>query len=253
MTSQTIHSPSDCGVRVRFEEIRAMEDFPRPRGAANALIRLTQREGTSLAVMAHALKSDPTLSVRVIRVANGIGDTERGPLVSLRDAVNAVGVAPVRTLALGFSLMATCRGGQCREFDFPGFWSRALARAVALQLLTDAGEGLPRAEAFSVGLLARIGELILAEVFPAPYSELLRHRAGADGTQLLLAEQEAFAVNHAAMAALLLLDYNLSEDPAAAVEFLDRSWPVDRPADSAAANAHRLLTLACLLYTSRCV
>ena len=244
MTSQTIHSLSARGVRARFEEIRGMEDFPRPRGAANALIRLTQREGTSLAVMAHALKSDPTLSVRVIRVANGIGDTERGPLVSLRDAVNAVGVAPARTLALGFSLMATCRGGQCREFDFPRFWSQALARAVALQLLTDAREGLPRAEAFSVGLLARIGELILAEVFPAPYSELLRHRAGPDGTRLLLAEQEAFAVTHAAIAALLLLDYNLSDDFAAAVEFLDRSWPADRPADSAAANAHRLLTLA---------
>jgi HD-like signal output (HDOD) protein len=201
-----------------------MEDFPKPKGTANALIRLTQREGTSLAVMAHALKSDPTLSVRVIRVANGMGGSEHGPLVSLRDAVDALGVPPVRTLALGFSLLATCRSGQCREFDFARFWSQALARAVALQLLTAAREGLPQAEAFSVGLHARIGELILAEVFPTPYTELLQHRAGPDGAQsaqILQAEQDAFAVTHAALSASVLLDFSLSEAFAAAVEALD--------------------------------
>lgn len=224
-----------------------MEDFPKPKGAANALIRLTQREGTSLAVMAHALKSDPTLSVRVIRVANGMGGREHGPLVSLRDAVDVLGVPPVRTLALGFSLVATCRSGQCREFDFSRFWSQALARAVALQLLTAAREDLPQAEAFSVGLLARIGELILAEVFPTPYSELLRHRTGPDGAQsvqILQAEQEAFAVTHAALSASLLLDFSLSEVFAAAVEALDFPEPANHAQDAGAANAHRLLTLA---------
>jgi diguanylate cyclase (GGDEF)-like protein len=244
MTSASIRPLSDPAVRTRAEEIRGMDDFPKPKGAANALIRLTQREGTSLAVMAHALKSDPTLSVRVIRVANGVGGADHGPLVSLRDAVDVLGVAPVRTLALGFSLIATCRGGQCRDFDFSRFWSRALARAVALQLLTAAREGLPQAEAFSVGLLARIGELILAEVFPAPYTELLQHRAGPDGAQLLLAEQEAFAVTHAALSASLLLDYNLSEAFAEAVEYLDRSGAEEHLQAAGAADALRLLALA---------
>ena len=244
MTSEIIHPMSDPAVRTRIEEIKGMEDFPKPKGAANALIRLTQRDGTSLAVMAHALKSDPTLSVRVIRVANGIGDSEHGPLVSLRDAVNALGVPPVRSLALGFSLMETCRGGQCREFDHSRFWSQSLARAVALQLLTGAREGLPQADAFSVGLLARVGELILATVFPAPYSELLQHRVGEGGVQLLQAEQEAFAVTHVALSASLLLDYNLPEIYAEAVESLGRPGPANDVQGSGAANAHHLLALA---------
>ncbi|MBK7024535.1 MAG: diguanylate cyclase [Sulfuritalea sp.] len=247
MTRQTIHTLSDPGVRARIDEIMGMEDCPKPKGAANALIRLTQREGTSLAVMAHALKSDPTLSVRVIRVANGIGDGEHGPLVSLRDAVDVLGVPPARTLALGFSLMATCRGGQCREFDFIRFWSQALARAVALQLLTVARGGLPQAEAFSIGLLARVGELILAEVFPAPYTELLRNRGGAEAAQrleFLQAEQEAFAVTHAVLSASLMLDYSLSEVFATAVERLDQRGTADHAQDADAATAHQLLTLA---------
>lgn len=246
MTSEIINPMPDPGVRARIEEIKGMEDFPKPKGTANALIRLTQREGTSLAVMAHALKSDPTLSVRVIRVANGMGSTEHGPLVSLRDAVNVLGVPPVRSLALGFSLMETCRSGQCREFDHSRFWSQALARAVALQLLTAAREGLPQADAFSVGLLARVGELILATVFPAPYSELLQHRAGqpaAQSVQLLQAEQEAFAVTHAALAASLLLDYNLPEVYVEAVESLGLPGPTNH-AQGSGWSAHQLLTLA---------
>ena len=244
MTSETIQPMSDPAVRTRIEEIKGMEDFPKPKGTANALIRLTQREGTSLAVMAHALKSDPTLSVRVIRVANGVSGSEHGPLVSLRDAVNVLGVPPVRSLALGFSLLEPCRGGQCREFDHSRFWSQALARAVALQLLTAAREGLPQADAFSVGLLARVGELILATVFPAPYSELLRRRVGHAGIQLLQSEQEAFAVTHAALAASLLLDYNLPEAYAQAVESLGLPGPTNDAQGSGAANAHQLLTLA---------
>ncbi len=246
MTSEIINPMPDPGVRARIEEIKGMEDFPKPKGTANALIRLTQREGTSLAVMAHALKSDPTLSVRVIRVANGMGSTEHGPLVSLRDAVNVLGVPPVRSLALGFSLMETCRSGQCREFDHSRFWSQALARAVALQLLTAAREGLPQADAFSVGLLARVGELILATVFPAPYSELLQHRAGqpaAQSVQLLQAEQEAFAVTHAALAASLLFDYNLPEVYVEAVESLGLPGPTNH-AQGSGWSAHQLLTLA---------
>lgn len=247
MNSTLIQPMSDPAVRARIEEIKGMEGFPKPKGTANALIRLTQREGTSLTVMAHALKADPILSVRVIRVANGVGGAEQGPLVSLRDAVNVLGVPPVRSLALGFSLMASCCNGQCREFDFPRFWSQALARAVALQLLTVAHKGLPPADAFSVGLLARVGQLILAEVFPTPYSELLRQGVGpaaGRGAQLLQAEQGAFAVTHPALAASLLLDYDLPEEYARAVESLDLPEPADLPQASGAADAHRLLTLA---------
>lgn len=247
MTKETAISLSDPAVRKRIEEVMGMDDFPRPKGTANALIRLTQREGTSLAVMAHALKSDPVLSVRVIRVANGVSGGEHGPLVSLRDAVNVLGVAPVRSLALGFSLMETCRSGQCREFDYPRFWSQALARAIALQLLTSAREGLPRADAFSVGLLAGVGELILATVYPAPYSDLLEHRgkrSGAENVQLLQAEQEAFAITHPVLAASLLLDYDLPEVYAEAVSYLGRRAPENDAQGSAAASARQLLTLA---------
>lgn len=196
-----------------------METFPLPKGAAMALIRLTQREGTSLAVMAHALKADPALSVRVIRVANGVSGTEQGPLVSLRDAVNVLGVPAVRSLAMGFSLLEHHRTGACSNFDYPRFWSHALARAVALQLLAGLRAGCPPADAFSVGLIARLGELVLATVFAQPYGELLRQWSV--GQVLAQREQEAFGASSGALTASLLLDYNLPDECVAAVEVFD--------------------------------
>ena len=216
MTSEIPDFMSNPALLKRIEELKGMEDFPLPKGPALALIRLTQREGTSLAVVAHALKADPTLSVRVIRVANGVGGTEQGPVVSLRDAANVLGVPAVRSLAMGFSLMETYRSGQCRNFDYAHFWSRSLARAVALQLLAAGRQGCPVADAFSVGLLAGVGQLVLATLFPTPYAELLQHPDGRKS--LYVREQQAFAVTHAVLSASLLLDYNLPEVCASAVE-----------------------------------
>jgi hypothetical protein len=51
----------------RIDEIKGMNEFPLPKGPALALIRLTQREFVSLAVVAHAIKADPTFAVRAIR------------------------------------------------------------------------------------------------------------------------------------------------------------------------------------------
>lgn len=219
-----------------------METFPLPKGAAMALIRLTQREGTSLAVMAHALKADPALSVRVIRVANGVSGTEQGPLVSLRDAVNVLGVPAVRSLAMGFSLLEHHRSGACSSFDYPRFWSHALARAVALQLLAGLRAGCPPADAFSVGLIARLGELVLATVFAQPYGELLQQwRAG---QVLAQREQEAFGVSSGVLTASLLLDYNLPDECVAAVAVFDLPAAASQQDGSGDAILRQLLVLA---------
>jgi len=228
--------------RKRIEEIKGMETFPLPKGAAMALIRLTQREGTSLAVMAHALKADPALSVRVIRVANGVSGTEQGPLVSLRDAVNVLGVPAVRSLAMGFSLLEHHRSGACSNFDYPRFWSHALARAVALQLLAGLRAGCPPADAFSVGLIARLGELVLATVFAQPYGELLQQWHA--GQVLAQREQEAFGASSGALTASLLLDYNLPDECVAAVEVFDLPAAASQRGDGSDAILRQLLVLA---------
>ena len=79
----------------RIDEIKGMNEFPLPKGPALALIRLTQREFVSLAVVAHAIKADPTFAVRAIRVANGVAGWKICPVRVRRnrrtDPIRAVG------------------------------------------------------------------------------------------------------------------------------------------------------------------
>ena len=196
----------------RIEQLKAMEDFPVAKGAAMALIRLTQRESTSLAVLAHAIKADPTFSVRLIKVANGASGSEHPPVVSLRDAVSVLGVPAVRALALGFSLLSNYRSGLCASFPYRRFWSHSLARAVALQLLTGAIQSSEAEEAFSVGLLARIGELALAELFPEQYADILEQSDQKSKGRPVDLEQLAFAITHPALTASILGDCGLPAD-----------------------------------------
>ncbi len=212
MTSENDDLTFDSAVLDRLGEIKAMEDFPVPKGAAMALIRLTQRESTSLAVLAHALKADPIFSVRLIQVANGASGNAHGPVVSLRDALSVLGIPAVRALAVGFSLMANYRSGKCGSFDYSRFWSQSLARAIALQLLTGATRASEAEEAFSVGLLGRVGELALAELFPEQYSEILKRRDQEPELRLIDLEQQALGISHNVLTVAMMLDCGLPED-----------------------------------------
>lgn len=247
MTSEKIHSELDFTGRTRLEEIKAMEAYPLPKGAALALVRLTQRESTSLAVLAHAIKADPAFSVQVIKVANGVGGADHGPVISLRDAVNVLGVPAVRALATGVSLLANYRSGPCRNFDYPRYWSQALVRALTLQLLAAACDGCPPADAFSAGLLARSGELVLATLFPQQYSDLLQRRCAAPDARLPDLELEAFAITHATIAASVMHDCGLPVAYIAAVDGFDLPESQAYPEGSGSYNARNILALADLI------
>lgn len=244
MISDKAESISDLDVLRRLEQIKAMDGFPVAKGAAKALIRLTQRESTSLAVLAHALKADPTFSLRLIRVANGASGKEHRPVVSLREAVSVLGVPAVRALALGFSLLSTCRSGNCAGFDYARFWSHSLVRAVALQLLTGALHGSESEEAFSVGLLAQIGELALAEVFPQQYAAILDSAGQQPQSRLIDAEQDAFGLTHCALGASVLLDCGLPANYVEAVKSFELAAPAHGWDGSGHPATRHLLALA---------
>ena len=193
----------------KFEQLKATGDLPSPKGAALAIIRLTQRDDTSLADLAHAVKSDPAFVGRLIKAANSVHAGGRRPIASIQDALIVLGIPAVRSMALGFSLLSNFTSGNCRNFDYPHFWSRSLVFAVALQTLVKITHAAPPDEAFSVGLLAHIGELALATIFPDDYARLLAQRKDGDAKSLLELEQSALVMTHNELTAAMMLEWGL--------------------------------------------
>lgn len=203
----TLHDGSPYNSE-RLQEFKALGDLPSPKGAALAVMRLTQKPDVSVAELAHAVQTDPALVGRLIKAANALHNKTR-PVTAVQDALILLGISTVRYLALSFSLVSNFLNGQCEKFNYSRFWSHSLACAVAMQALAAKTRIASPEEAFSVGLLSRIGELSLACVFPKEYTRVLEQREQGDDASLVVCERDSFAMTHAELTAAMLQDWGL--------------------------------------------
>ena len=192
-----------------FEDVRASGRLPSPKGVALAVMRLARREDVRIDEVAEVVQADPAISGRLIRIANSALHPGR-PVVAVRDAILRLGLRTVRQISLGFSLVDQHREGPCEAFDYRHFWSRSLllalaARALGARLRTGAVE-----ELFACGLLADIGSLALATVYPAEYNEVLHGAERGDGALLEL-ERAVLHTDHQECTAGLLDEFGIPE------------------------------------------
>ncbi|KAA3652680.1 MAG: diguanylate cyclase [Proteobacteria bacterium] len=192
-----------------FEQIKTSGDLPSPKGAALAIIRLTRKEDLSLAELARVIKTDPAFVGRLIKAANGAAVGARRSIASVQDALMVLGLPSVRNMALGFSLLSSYRNGGCKAFDYDRYWSGSLIMAVAMQAIAQRLRTVAADEMFCLGLLARVGELALATIYPEPYSEVLTLHETAEASDLAVCERTAFAMDHRELTAAMLDDWGL--------------------------------------------
>jgi diguanylate cyclase (GGDEF)-like protein len=185
-----------------MEELEAGVRLPTPKGVALAIMEVCRCEDATIAEIAKLVMTDPALSSRLLQLANSAAHSRR-PVASVPDAVMRLGLSAVRMLAMGFSLADQYPSGPCQGFDYPGFWSHSLLMAVACQQLGELTRHGPPDDLFACGLLARIGCLALATVYPVEYAELLAQRAE---ESLLERERERFHVDHNELTAAILAD-----------------------------------------------
>jgi diguanylate cyclase (GGDEF)-like protein len=219
----------------RFDQMKATGALPSPQGVALEILRLTQAEDTSISQLAHVLQADPALAGRLVRFANSTQAGAVRPVVAIGDAVRMLGFAVVRQLALGFSVLATNREGRCPGFDYPRFWSRSLATALAGQMLCARGRVLSPEEGFTCGLLCDIGSLALASLHPDAYGELLA--SGLEGSERMQAERERFGTDRVELTAALLEDWRL---PRVFVDAVFHSEQPERAGFEPGSRARRL-------------
>lgn len=191
----------------KFEQMKASGDLPSPKGAALAIIRMTQQPDLALSELARAIKTDPAFVGRLIKAANGLLSLDRRPVTSVPEALMVLGLPAVRTMALGFSLLSNYRSGGCAGFDYDRYWCSSLLTALAMQLVTQRTRAAAPDEAFSVGLLARIGELALATMYATGYGAVLAESRQFPESRLVDLERRSFAMDHRELSAAMLADW----------------------------------------------
>jgi HD-like signal output (HDOD) protein/GGDEF domain-containing protein len=159
----------------RLEAILQQADhLPTLPAVALEVLRLCRAEETTLDDLARALSTDPALAARLLRFANSSLYASGEEVRTLQRATLVLGMKTVQLMSLSFSLVAAVpRAGACGAFDYARYWRRSLVRAVSARALAGCTALPAQDEAFLTGLLAEIGQVVLARCLAAQYQPVL--------------------------------------------------------------------------------
>ena len=191
---------------VRYVKLKTSGRLPSPKGLALAIIRLLQNDDYKIDDLVRLIQSDPAIAGELLRFSNAAAFGHINPVVSLPKAVTTLGALRIRVIVIAFSVLNNHRSGNCSQFNYEKFWSRALAAAISAQALA-AHAKINVEENFTAGLLCSLGELALASIFPENYGQIIsKFNNSHDRIEL---EREAFGSDHRELNATLLLEWGL--------------------------------------------
>ena len=178
-----------------LEKLQSGYGLPTLSPVAIRLIELASDDASSAHDLAILIEKDPSLTVRLLKLANSAFFKSPYPTTTVQHAIMRIGFRQLRVLALSLSLRDTFPMGMTRQMDYEGFWRISLyqgllARSLARQLKTCDPE-----EAFVAGLTLEIGFLVFFELYMKG-KEDVPSRGFYPLERLLAWETERFGINH---------------------------------------------------------
>lgn len=196
-----------------LEEILSCPSLPSLPAVAVRVIELTGDPNVKLADLGHAIEADQGLVSKVLRTVNSCYYGLRQRCATIEKALVLLGLNPVKSLALSFSLVGAIENeNDAGSFDYVKYWRRGLFTAVGARVFAERIGVEDPDEAFLGGLLQDVGMVAMHRALGERYDEVVRgagrHR------NLVAAELRAFDVQHPDVGAMLAERWRL---PAALV------------------------------------
>jgi two-component system, cell cycle response regulator len=224
-----------------IDEIIASPRLPSLPAVAVQIIDLVQQPQVSLPDLAKVISNDAALTGKILKTANSSYYARSRSVSKLSDALMVLGLRRVKTLALGFSLVADLRKGADQSFDNTSFWQRSLLAATAARAIAAVTASGDQEEAFLCGLTHCLGVLALNQAVGPEYQELLAAAAG-DYWRLLEVERTRLGFSHAELGAALGEKWNLPPQMTASL----RHYPYPDQAPEAQRDAVRFVHVGAL-------
>lgn len=168
---------------------------------AQKVLQLTRNPEFEIREVATCLEKDPALAARILRVVNSSRYGLSRQVSNIRHAAAYLGQRSLRMFAITFALVETLASRSSSPLS-QNYWPRAITMATTAALLCDTHRLECRDAAYTSGLLADVGILILAQLEAKRYEPLFESHE--HGTPLLEAEQNEFAFTHPMLGARLL-------------------------------------------------
>ncbi len=185
-----------------LENVLACPTLPSLPAVAAQVIELTGNDEVRMDDLAEVIQRDQGLAAKILRTVNSSFYGLRQPCATIEKALVMLGLGPVKTLALGFSLVSAVDTSKANGFDFQSYWRRGLFTAVGAKVIAEVAELNCADEAFLAGLLQDIGMVALFKALDRDYVSVLQD-AGQDHNRLCRAELASLELQHPEIGAML--------------------------------------------------
>lgn len=203
-----------------IEEILSCSSLPSLPAVALRVVELTSNVDVKLPELATTIQNDQGLASKVLRTVNSSFYGLPNRCASINKALVLLGLGPVKSLALSFSLIGSI-GDQDDGFDYQSYWRRGLYTAVAAKVVADHLKLAVADEAFLAGLLQDIGVIAMHRALGFRYAEATEAASG-DHRQLVKAELSAFEVQHPEIGAMLAQRWKFPDELVMPVRYHER-------------------------------
>jgi HD-like signal output (HDOD) protein len=178
-----------------LDRISSGYSLPALSPVAMKLVRLASVENVTIADLSDVIEKDPSLTVRLLRLANSAFFRTGDPVTTINQAINITGLNRLRIMALSLSLRDTFPFGRVGSLDYEEFWKTSLYQALLAKALAQRLRTCKPDEAFIGGLILEVGLLIFFDVLIKGKKEVERIHLQ-PLKPLLQWEEEEFGINH---------------------------------------------------------
>lgn len=132
---------------------------------AMKLVELAADENSSLEDMVRLVERDPSLTVRVLKLANTAFFSSGRRITTLSQAALRLGSNNLKMTALSVSLRSAFPLGKVGQLDYEQFWRVSLYRGLIARALAQRTRTCDPEEAFVAGLTMEVGLLIFFDLY----------------------------------------------------------------------------------------
>ncbi len=166
-------------------------------------------------LLAEIILKDPALTGRLLRFANSPYYQRYAHPSTVHQAVQVLGFATVKCLALSSSVLNPAQFKDASHIDPKAFYSCVLSVAVAAEKVASAIGMKATEEAFICGLLHDLGVLFFVHHYPAQYRDIAAKKGNCDSLEE--AEKQTFGIGHTEVGKELARRWNLPPEICAAI------------------------------------
>ncbi|MCA9216902.1 MAG: HDOD domain-containing protein [Planctomycetales bacterium] len=198
-----------------IDQLHNAEIKPFPT-AALKIVEMVKDPSTRPSDITQQISFEPSIAVRVLRVANSPLYGFSRKIGSIDQAVVVLGNNAVRDLVVTAAAADLFEGDSETAAGREGLWLHSLGCATVAALLAADTTDVPVNEAFLAGMLHDVGKLIFYDVVPSEYTQI---ETVANADSIIAMESDRFGITHQEIGERCIEEWGLPDVLCDAVSF----------------------------------